>query len=276
MAVADARAISTDDARIAGLDGRATRVLIFGDQRLLADSIGVLLEQQVDMHVIGNTPWQRDSPAVAAALDPDVVVIDFHLHDRTAADAAIAIWRAGSTASIVFVTPREMDACLIAALEVGASAVVDARRPASELIATVRTVSHGDAGISAAELARLLRRRRVDVDTRRRVTSRELEVLNLLARGLSSREIASSLRISYVTVRTHLRNLAGKLTAHNKIQVLTRARECGLLDDMQVHGLFETEDKARATEVDGSPRRARRRHPARLVIPPIEARVACA
>jgi DNA-binding NarL/FixJ family response regulator len=256
---------------VAGVASCAIRVLIVGDQRLLADAVEALVDREPDMEVLSNGGWRSKSARIAARQRPDVIVIDFQLRGYTAAGVATALWQAGSRASIVFLIPGESDTCRIAALEAGASAVVDVTRPASELIATIRNVARRVTVMPSLEIARLLRRRRLDLDTRNCITHREMEVLELLAVGVSSREMACRLEISYATIRTHLRNLAGKLDAHSKLEVLARARQRGLIADWPV-----AQTSRRAASRPATRRRALAEFPPPLVISPIESDAAYA
>jgi two-component system nitrate/nitrite response regulator NarL len=264
--------ISRSVAPVVGLEPCAIRVFIVGDQRLLADAVAVLIGREHDMEVLFTGGWRPASARIAGQLRPDVVLVDFHLRGYTAARVATALWQAGSRASVVFLIPGESDACRIAALEAGASAVVDVTRPASELIATVRNVARRVTAMPSLEITRLLRRRRLDLDLRNCITHREMEILELLAMGVSSREMARRLDISYATVRTHMRNLAGKLDAHSKLEVLAKGRQRGLIADWP-SGL-------QSGERVGSTRPARRRAPVvfqrALVISPIESDAAYA
>jgi DNA-binding CsgD family transcriptional regulator len=81
----------------------------------------------------------------------------------------------------------------------------------------------------------MLKHRRFEEAARQAVTDREKAVLSLMAQGAASRDIANKLGISYVTVRTHVRNVAGKLGAHNKLEVLARARKLHLVSDRNTH-----------------------------------------
>ena len=208
-------------------------VFIFGDQRLLADSVGVVLGNQEGIMVVGNAAWGPESAAFAAALDPDVVVIDSDLDVPLAGEAARAVLHMTSRARVIFLASRKPDAFLLAALEAGASAVFDTCRPAAELVATVRRAARDVPCLSGHEIANVLRRRRDGLALRGRLTCREVEVLNRLALGQSSRAIAASLSISYLTVRTHLRNIATKVGGHNRREVLAKARQSGLVTDLQ-------------------------------------------
>ena len=261
--------ISRPLAPASGLDQCAIRVLIIGDQLLLADAVAVLIDRERDMEVLSSGGWRPAAARTAAELKPDVVLIDFHLRGYTAAGVATALWQAGSRASVIFLNPGESDPCRIAALEVGASAVVDVTHPASELMATIRNVARRATVMPSLEIARLLRRRRLDLDARNCITHREMEVFELLADGISSREMACRLDISYATVRTHLRNLAGKLDAHSKLEVLAKARQRGLIAEWPA-----------ARPAGGRAESKRRRVPGRssppLVISPIESDAAYA
>ena len=100
----------------------------------------------------------------------------------------------------------------------------------AELIDAVRKVAAGGTLITPNAIASLLERRREVKSKRGILTARETHVLSLMAQGLSSREIASRLAISYVTVRSHIRSVGGKLAAHSKLQAVARARELALID----------------------------------------------
>lgn len=253
--------------RVSGLAQRAIRVLIVGDQRLLVDAVAVLIARERDIEVVSTGGWGPTSARIAAQLRPDVVLVDFQLRGYTAAGVARALWHAGSRASVIFLIPGDSDVCKISALEVGASAVVDVTRPAAELMATIRRVARRGSVMPSLEIARLLRRRRLDIDVGNSITHREMEVLEQLAIGISSREMACVLGISYATVRTHLRNLAGKLAAHSKLDILAKARRHGLIADLPGSSLAHGGRTAsRAAGRRGAPTA----YPSPLVISPIE------
>jgi DNA-binding NarL/FixJ family response regulator len=253
--------------------GGPTRVVILSNEGLLADAVQRLLRRETDLEVVGNIRWMPDTANRAAQLNPDVLIIDFHLDAITAADAARAIWRAGSGAPVVFLSEYETDAVLLAAIEVGAIAVIYEDRPVAEMVAAVRDVAHKTAEVSAATNARLLKLRRLTVGMHQCVTSREREILALLAKGRGSREIAATLGLRYVTVRTHMRNLANKLAAHSKLEVLAKARHLDLIVEWPASvGPIEE-----APGVGPAGIRSPQTHPDfALVVSPIEAQGECA
>ena len=210
--------------------GDLIRILIVEDHQLVADALEALLNHQRDMHVLGSVASVADSARRATDLCPDVVIMDFRLDDGTGADAAAAIWQAGCEAKVIFLTRDESDATRLAAIEAGASAIVYKSRAAVELIDAVRAVAEGGTLIPVGTIATLFKKSRETDYQRDRLTSRERQVLSLMAEGTSSRDIAATMAISYLTVRTHLHNLGNKLAAHSKLEVIVKARELSLID----------------------------------------------
>lgn len=210
--------------------GNPIRIFIVENHQLVADTLAAFLNQQPDMLVVGNVGSVLEAATRASAASPDIVISDFHLNDGTGADAAAAIWQTGCEARLIFLTRDENDAVRLAAIEAGASGVLYKSRAASEVIDGVRTVAGGGTLIPPHAVATLLKARR-DIDCQRESLSRrETEVLRLMANGAPSREIAARLGIGYVTVRTHLRSLSGKLAAHSKVEAIVRARALDLID----------------------------------------------
>jgi DNA-binding NarL/FixJ family response regulator len=207
--------------------GGPIRILIVEKQQFIADALLALLSQQPGMVVVGNVGSMAES---APELNPDIVILDFRLNDRLAADAARALYQERSEAKVIFMTEDESDNVLLAAIDAGASAVLYLSTAAAQVIDAIRTVAIGGTLIPPHTIATLLTNRRKTVGVRDSLTSRELEILRLMAEGISNRDIAGKLGISYVTVRSHIRNLAGKLAAHSKLEVLAKAQELDLVE----------------------------------------------
>jgi two-component system response regulator DevR len=207
------------------------RIVIVENHRLVADALEALLNQQADMAVVGIMESVAATAKRAPALNPDVVILDFRLRDGTAVDAARGLDRSGCSAKVIFLTRDESDTVLFGAIEAGASAVLYKSSASAEVIACVRAVANGATLIRPGTIAEQLKRRRMVDAARQKITDRETAVLSLMAEGVASRDIADKLGISYVTVRTHVRNVAGKLGAHNKLEVLARARQLDIVND---------------------------------------------
>jgi DNA-binding NarL/FixJ family response regulator len=212
--------------------GSLIRILFSQVRQLVADGLEALLNQQPDMVVVGNIGSMPDSAMYAAELDPDIVIMDFGLGAGTCNDAAIALRRTGCDAKVIVLTGDQGDNVLLAAIEVGASAVVSESWAAPDVINAIRDVARGLTLIRPRTLATLLNNRRMRNELRDGLTHREREILGMLVRGTPSREIATRLGISYTTVRTHLRNLATKLAAHSKLEVVAKAHELDLVGVM--------------------------------------------
>jgi len=206
------------------------RVLIVEDHQIVADGLTALLNDQKDMSVVGNVASVAESAPAAAELMPDVVLLDFRLNDGTGADAAAAIRRVAPQSKHIFLTREDSDVARFAALESGASGFIHKSKAASEVVDAIRTVAAGGTLITPSSIATLLNRRRQSESQRESLTAREKEVLRLMAEGVSSRDIATRLGISYATVRTHIRSLGAKLGVHSKVQAIVKARELALID----------------------------------------------
>jgi DNA-binding NarL/FixJ family response regulator len=209
---------------------KTVRVLIVEDHQIVADGLTALLNDQKDMSVVGNVGSVAESAAAAAELMPDIVLLDFRLTDGTGVDAAAAIRRVAPQSKHIFLTREDSDVAKFAALESGASGFIHKSKAAGEIINAIRTVASGGNLITPSSIATLLNRRRQADGQRESLTAREKEVLRLMAEGVSSRDIANRLGISYATVRTHIRSLGAKLGVHSKVQAIVKARELALID----------------------------------------------
>lgn len=210
--------------------GEPVRILIVETERFVADALEALLNRPPGMVVVGNLASMADSGPQTAQLGADIVILDFRLNDELALQAARAIGEARAEAKVIFMTRDETDNVILAAIDAGASAVLYMSTAATQVIDAVRTVGAGGTLISPQTIAALLRGRRTTASVRSRLTNREREILSLMAEGTSSRDIAKQLGVSYVTVRSHVRNLAGKLDAHSKLEVLAKAQRLDLVE----------------------------------------------
>jgi len=206
------------------------RVLIVEDHQVVADGLAALLNDQPDITVVGTTSSISESVSLAHELGPDVALVDFRLTDGTGADAGTRIRQVRPETKLIFLTREDSDAVRFAALEAGASAFIHKSRAASEVVDAVRVVAGGGSLITPRTIATLLDRRRTMDSELESLTSREKEVLRLMADGMSSRDIARRLGISYTTVRTHIRSLGSKLGVHSKLEAIVKARELALVE----------------------------------------------
>jgi two-component system response regulator DevR len=209
---------------------RRIRVVIVDDHQLVSDSLGLLLDGQADIEVIGYASSVNDVTNLRPTVAPDVVIMDYHLGDGTGHDAALVIRSSHPNARFVFLSRDEGDDALLGAVEAGASAYIHKSRAASEVIEAVRRVAAGTSLIAPASIAQLMGRQRSRVARRESLTQREREVLQLMAEGLPSRRIADQLGISYATVRSHIRSIGTKLGARSKLNAVAVARDLELVN----------------------------------------------
>jgi two-component system, NarL family, nitrate/nitrite response regulator NarL len=215
---------------MSAVKGEATRVLIVEDHQVVAEGLAALINDQKDMKVVGQAGTVADSIAQAAELKPDLVLVDFRLTDGTGADAAAAIRQMRPETKLIFLTREDSDAARFAALEAGASGFIHKSRAAQDVVDAIRTVADGGNLFTPRGIAQLISNRREIEAQLDRLTTREKEVLRLMAEGTASRDIASKLGISYTTVRTHIRSLGSKLGVHSKLEAIIKARELALVE----------------------------------------------
>jgi len=212
------------------LAGRSPiRVIIVENHQLVSESLGLLLDAENDMQVVGKATSVAGASQLPGRLAPDIVVMDFHLDDGTGHDAAIAMRQSFPNARFVFLSRDDGDDARLAAVEAGASAYLHKSTPVAEVIGAIRAVARGASLISPAMVARLVSRGRERESLRGSLSQRELEVLQLMADGIATREIARRLGISYSTVRSHVRSISNKLGARSMVNAVVAARELDLV-----------------------------------------------
>jgi DNA-binding NarL/FixJ family response regulator len=206
------------------------RVVIVENHQLVSESLSLLVDGQEDMEVVGKATSVIGATRLPKMIAPDVVVMDYHLDDGTGRDAALAMREAFPSARFVFLSRDDSDDARLAAVEAGASAYVHKSSPGSEVIATIRKVAQGLSLISPAMVARLVSRGRDRAHMRDSLSPREREVLQLMADGIPTRQIAQRLGISYSTVRTHVRSISLKLGTKSMVKAVVTARELELVN----------------------------------------------
>src|SRR5918999_408607 len=215
----------------------ALRVLIADDQAMVRAGFRMILEAEVDMEVVGEAKDGEEALSAARRTRPDVVVMDVRMPrlDGVAATRRL-LAEAAPQPHVVIVTTFDDDENLYEALRAGAGGFLLKNAPPEQLIEAVRTVAAGDGLLSAAVTRRVIeefvRGKPSDVpptDALSELTERELEVLCLIARGLSNAEIAEELVIAPATARTHVGRILMKLDLRDRVQAVVFAYETGLV-----------------------------------------------
>jgi DNA-binding NarL/FixJ family response regulator len=212
------------------------RVLIADDQQLVRSGFRMILESEQELLVVAEAADGQEAVAAARRLRPDVALIDLRMPvmGGIAATAAIVGDPAVPTRVLV-VTTFDTDEHVYAALRAGASGFLLKDAPPEELAAAVRLIAEGEALLAPSVTRRVIEEfARVSRDPGSRsslgdLTERELDVLRLVARGLSNSEIAEELTIGETTVKTHIGNILMKLDVRDRAQAVVAAYESGLV-----------------------------------------------
>jgi DNA-binding NarL/FixJ family response regulator len=212
------------------------RVLIVDDQELVRAGFRMILEQQEDIEIIGEAGAGADAVTLARELDPDVVLMDVRMPEIDGIEATRLLLATGTRARVLMLTTFDADEYVYEAMKAGASGFLLKNAPPAQLVIAVRATAAGEAQLAPAIVQRMVEefvRRptpgRMRPDTLAELTERELDVLKLLARGLSNAEIATALFLSEATIRTHVSRILTKLKLRDRTQAVVLAYESGLI-----------------------------------------------
>jgi DNA-binding NarL/FixJ family response regulator len=212
-----------------------TRVLIADDDDLVRAGLVELLSNDPTIEVVGQASTGREAVERARRLAPDVVLMDVRMPDLDGIAATRELTRAAPAVRVLILTTFEQDDYVFGAMHAGASGFLLKRARPEELIAGVHTVAGGEALLSPSVTRRVIDRmaqqptpKLADQAKLDELTPREREVLELVARGLSNREIATELVVEEATVRSHIRRILMKLDLRGRVQIVIFAYESGV------------------------------------------------
>ena len=215
------------------------RVLLVDDQALLRMGFRLILETEPDIEVAGEAADGTAGVAMAAALHPDVVLMDVRMPGMDGIDATAAITAAGRDSKVIILTTFDLDEYVFAGLKAGASGFLLKDAPPADLITAIRSVASGDAVLAPAATRRLIRqftallpdpgRQQSRDEILDKLTDREQTVFAQLAAGRSNREIAADLYLSEGTVKVHVGRILAKLGLRDRVQAVVLAYESGLI-----------------------------------------------
>jgi DNA-binding NarL/FixJ family response regulator len=216
--------------------GEAVSVLIADDQALVRAGFRSILDGQPGISVVGEASDGRNAIDLARKRRPEVVLMDIKMPDIDGLEATRRILaEGGKETAVLMLTTFDLDEYVYEALRAGASGFLLKDVPPEQLIAAVLIVADGDALIAPAVTKRLIESfirtapphsPPAELDE---LTPREVEVLTLVARGLSNAEIAADLVLSEATVKTHVKHLLAKLGVRDRVQAVVFAYEAGLV-----------------------------------------------
>ncbi len=210
-------------------------VVLADDDALIRGGIRLILEQTDDLRVVGEAADGRGAVAIAKREKPDVVLMDVRMPEMNGIDATREIVELGLQTKVLIVTTFELDEYVFDALQAGASGFLLKRTKPEDLAEGIRTIASGESLLSPSVTRRLIdefssktppvRDSRLDS-----LTGRELEVLRLMAEGMSNEQIGNELYIADNTVKTHVKRVLMKLDARDRTQAVVLAYQGGLMD----------------------------------------------
>jgi NarL family two-component system response regulator LiaR len=192
------------------------RVVIADDHRVVRDGLCYLLGQEPGVEVVGEAGDGRQAVDVVAATRPDVLLLDLYMPGLDGHAVLAALHDAPHRPAVVVLTSATADEHLVRAMHAGATSYLLKTAPAEHVIAAVRDAAAGTASLSPELLTRLTQALRRP-PPRDPLSPREREVLGLIARGHSNRQIARDLSIGEQTVKTHVRSILAKLGVQDRV-----------------------------------------------------------
>ena len=211
------------------------RIVLADDQELVREGLRMMLDAEPDLQVVGEAADGRQALAQARQLDPDLLLMDVRMPELDGIEATRRLIDSGSRARVLVLTTFDLDEYVYRALKAGASGFLLKDASREQLTGAIRTVAAGEALLAPAITRRLIedfcRRPQPGAlpDSAAALSERELEVLRLLARGLSNPEIAMQLYLSDATVKSHVARILQKLDLRDRAQVIVYAYESGLI-----------------------------------------------
>ena len=212
------------------------RVLLVDDQALVRGGLAMIVDAQPDMVVVGEAADGAEALDLARRTSPDVVLMDLRMPGVDGIEATRRLVDAGSRARVLMLTTFDLDDDVFRAMRAGASGFLLKTAPPRQLTAAVRDAMEGDTLVSPAITRRLVeefvRRPRPGVDGPPgldQLTPREVEVLRLVARGLSNAELAAELIVSEATAKSHVARILMKLGLRDRVQAVVLAYEAGVV-----------------------------------------------
>jgi DNA-binding NarL/FixJ family response regulator len=210
------------------------RVMIVDDHPVVRNGLIGMFEGEAGFEVVGDAGDGAEAVRRAGALAPDVILMDLRMPEMDGVTAISALAAAGCPARVLVLTTYDTDSDVLSAIEAGATGYLLKDAPPAELFRAVRSAASGEAVLSPSVATRVVGQMRgasgsVASPAGEPISARELEVLELVARGASNRDAAARLFISEATVKTHLMHIYSKLGVNDRAAAVAEAFDRGLL-----------------------------------------------
>ena len=199
------------------------KVLLVDDHPVVRAGMDGILSAHDGFDVVGEAENGKDAVRLAAELQPDVILMDLRMPGGDGVTAIKEITAKKGAPHILVLTTFDSDRDIVRAIEAGATGYLLKDTPRDELFRAIRAVAKGESVLAPAVAARLMGRMRAPAEEK--LSGREIEVLELVSKGNSNREIAKALHISTATVKTHLIHIFGKLGVDDRTAAVTVALE---------------------------------------------------
>ena len=203
------------------------RILITDDHPVVREGLAGMLAGQPDFEVVGMAEDGEAAVRLHSSLTPNVTLMDLQMPGLDGVGAIEAIKAKQPSANILVLTTYDSDADILRAIEAGATSYLLKDTPREELFRAIRAAAKGDSVLAPAIAARIITRMRAPAEEN--LSAREIEVLQLVARGKSNKEVGKALHISTATVKTHLVHIYNKLGVDDRTAAVTTALEKGMI-----------------------------------------------
>ena len=216
------------------------RVLVVDDHHLVVEGLRAVLSTDSTIEVVGEAHTGREAVGFAELLRPDIILMDIRMPDMDGISATRQVKQIVPSTSVIMLTMYENPDYLFEAVKAGASGYVLKDVAGPDLLRAIHTVVEGGSLLNQEVVGRFLRRLAADAEQAtpapmamgqgpERLTPREIEVLRLIAAGLSNKEIGARLSLSVATVKTHLEHILQKMQVSDRTQAAVQAVTRGLL-----------------------------------------------
>jgi len=203
------------------------RILICDDHTLFVEGVKAMLRNELSLEIVGEARDGRQAVELVKQLKPDIILMDVSMPDMNGFDATRRVHESNSNVKVLILTMHDEEELVARCLEAGAAGYIIKDAPASQLLYAIETVQKGERYLSPNVLKKVVdgyvkntNRPQTSYD---RLTSREREILKLLAEGLTVKEIAVRLNLSVKTVEVHKHNLMKKIDVHDKTELIKYA-----------------------------------------------------
>ncbi len=218
-----------------------TRVLIADDHPLLREALCQVFSRQKDMQVVGEASDGEEAVDLTAQLQPDVVVMDIMMPKIDGLEASKRIKKLAPNVAVLILTAYDDDTYVLGLLEAGAAGYLLKSARGQNLVEAVRAIRAGESVLHPDITEKLLKRAEAKsagtlaTKSNNVLTEREMEILKLLAKGMSNKEIADKLSLSLRTIKTHMSNIFAKMSVASRSEALAESLRLGLLtlDDIR-------------------------------------------